>query len=96
MPKIDFAKKNRSSFIVEEGSKLMQALLAQNVPVASSCHGEGVCSKCRIQIIQGKENLSEPNETEKFLLERNQISAGQRISCQTQVFGDIVIDTGYW
>jgi ferredoxin, 2Fe-2S len=96
MPKIEFAKKNRSALQVENGANLMGALLEGNVPVASSCHGEGVCSKCRIQILQGQENLSPANEIELFLRDRNQIPAGQRISCQTQIFGDILIDTGYW
>lgn len=74
----------------------MSSLLEAGVAVASSCDAEGVCAKCGIQIIEGAENLSAPNATELFLKEKNNIQAGFRISCQTQVFGDLVLDVGYW
>ena len=63
---------------------------------ASSCHGDGVCAKCRIKIVHGLENLSPPNETEIFLVEKFQIAKDDRISCQTNVLGDLEITTGYW
>ena len=74
----------------------MQALLAGGLPVASSCKGDGVCAKCRIQIIEGAQNLSPQNEIEVFLRERHGLSANERISCQTQIFGDITVATAYW
>jgi 2Fe-2S ferredoxin len=95
MPVIRF-KKNRPFIEVPEGALLMRSLLDAGVPVASSCNSDGVCAKCGIRIIQGMENLSLPNSTEIFLKEKNNIQADVRISCQTQVFGDIVIDAGYW
>lgn len=95
MPKIQFAK-NFNPIIVPENSNLMKELLAANIPVASSCHGDGVCCKCKITIIEGLENLSLENSTEKYLKERNSLANHQRVSCQTTVLGDITIDTGYW
>lgn len=74
----------------------MQALLDGGLPVASSCKGDGVCAKCRIEIVAGKENLSPENELEAFLRERHSIPRAQRVSCQTQVLGDITVDTTYW
>lgn len=95
MPKISFSK-NRPSFEVESGTILMRSLLDNKVPVASSCNGDGVCSKCRIQIIKGLENLSLPNETELFLRDKFNLTKDVRISCQTLVLGDITVDTTYW
>lgn len=74
----------------------MSALLNAGMPVASSCFGDGVCGKCRLQIIKGQENLSAINETEQFLRERYQLAANERISCQTYVNGDITVDATYW
>ncbi len=74
----------------------MKSLLGNSVPVASSCNGDGVCAKCRIQIVQGMENLNSPNETEMFLKEKFQLKKDQRISCQVSVHGDIEIDATYW
>jgi 2Fe-2S ferredoxin len=74
----------------------MQALLDGGLPVASSCGGDGVCSKCAIQIVTGATNLSPQNETEKFLRERHELAKDVRVSCQTTIFGDITVDTPYW
>lgn len=74
----------------------MKSLLDAGLPVASSCDGDGVCAKCKIIIIEGAENLSGENETEAFLKESNNIPNGLRISCQTEVFGDITVDASYW
>jgi len=74
----------------------MRALLDAGLPVASSCDGDGVCSKCKIRIVQGQKNLSKQNDTEDFLKETNGISNEYRISCQTEVLGDITVDATYW
>jgi ferredoxin len=42
------------------------------------------------------ENLSEPNATELFLKEKNDLGKEIRISCQTLLYGDVLIDAGYW
>lgn len=96
MPEIRFAKPGRNPIQVSFGDNLMKALLAASVPVASSCHGDGVCAKCRIQIVDGMSSLSSPNETEVFLKEKFSMPTQMRISCQTQVQGDITIDASYW
>lgn len=95
MPQIRLAKSGKT-LQVEDGANLMQALLKAEIPVASSCHGDGVCAKCRIQIIQGATNLSAPNETELFLKQKFSLAKDLRISCQTSVHGDIEIDASYW
>lgn len=74
----------------------MQALLAAGIPVASSCAGKAVCAKCKLAILNGQDNLSEPNEDELFLKEQVSLSASERISCQVRVFGDVTIDASYW
>ncbi len=74
----------------------MHALLAHGLPVASSCHGEGVCSKCRVRILAGAANLSPESTLEGDLKNRNRIGTDFRISCQARVLNDIVIDTTYW
>lgn len=96
MPRIRYAKGHRQDFEVALGANLMKSLLENGVPVASSCHGDGVCGKCKIQIVSGAENLSPENETEKFLRGKLAIPKDQRISCQTQVLGNISVNTGYW
>lgn len=96
MPIVRYAKGHRDFFEVPPGANLMKSLLGNGVPVASSCLGDGVCGKCRIQIVTGAEHLSPQNDTEKFLREKLNIPQDQRISCQTQIFGDISVHASYW
>lgn len=95
MPTIYF-KKNKPPIQTLSKDHLMKILMDSGIPVASSCGGDGICGKCKIQIIDGMKNLSTENETEKVLRERLNIDKSQRISCQCRVSGDITIDTSYW
>lgn len=74
----------------------MQALLDAGMPVASSCHGDAVCGKCKIEILAGKENLSPIESGEEILRRRLRIRDPYRISCQSRVLGDITVDATYW
>lgn len=82
----------------EEASSLtlMDLLRKAQFPVASSCKGDGICSKCRINIIYGKENLTPEKDLENRTKVKNQVPISDRLSCQTYLCGDIVIDTLYW
>ncbi|MFV3407414.1 2Fe-2S iron-sulfur cluster-binding protein [Bdellovibrio bacteriovorus] len=95
MPVISF-KKNMPAVEVPADTVLMTALLDAGLPVASSCDGDGVCAKCKIIIVEGKENLSAENDTENFLREKNGLSSDVRISCQTRIQGNITVDATYW
>jgi ferredoxin, 2Fe-2S len=95
MALISFVK-GRAPIDVADGSNLMRSLLSNGVPVASSCNGDGVCTKCRIKIISGKENLSPESELEQDLKDIHDVNKDERISCQVTVHGPVTVDTGYW
>lgn len=95
MPKIEFVKPF-PAIEVESGANLMRSLLNAGRPVATSCGGKGACTKCQIKVIKGKENLSLETNLERGLRKRDNIGDDRRISCQTFVFGDIVVDATYW
>lgn len=81
---------------MNEGANLREALIDNQVPVASSCSGEAVCGKCFIKILSGSESLSTPTTEELKLALKNNLSQDSRISCITFVNGNITIDTPYW
>ncbi len=95
MPVIRFLK-DRAPLEVPVGANLMQVLRQNEIPVASSCGGDGVCVKCRLKIIEGAENLSVETDLEQDLREDRNIPPDERISCQTLVFGDIRVHATYW
>lgn len=80
---------------VPVGTNLMKALQSAQIPVASSCLGDGVCAKCRVRVSR-PEALSKPNSTEEFLQQKFKLQPLQRISCQSEVQDDIEVETTYW
>lgn len=80
----------------EKGENLFRTLRAADTAVASSCQGDGICGKCVVKVLKGAENLSPPTELELKLKEKYSYSESQRISCQTEVLGDVEIATTYW
>ena len=74
------------------GINLMTLLLQNGLPVASSCKGEGVCSKCFLKISP----KSEPTEFEQQNLLRNNVPPNCRLSCQVTVLNDLVVEASYW
>jgi len=95
MPIISFTKAF-PPIEVPAGANLMQSLLQAGIPVASSCYGDGVCGKCRLEVFSGEENLSPPQVLEDLIKDRLKLGPGLRISCQTQVLGDVTVDATYW
>lgn len=81
---------------VPRKSNLLRILQEAQIPVGSSCGGKGICASCKIIILNGADNLSTPNDIELDLKERNGLSEHDRISCQSQIYGDITITTNYW
>jgi 2Fe-2S ferredoxin len=95
MAKVTFAK-NSQVLEVSERLSLMDALTEAGIPVASSCGGNGVCNKCLVKILEGRENLSPETDLELDMRDIHGFEKNQRMSCQTHVLGDIKIDTDYW
>jgi uncharacterized 2Fe-2S/4Fe-4S cluster protein (DUF4445 family) len=95
MPIITFAPSGKT-VEVPQGTTLYDAALGAGFPVASSCSAEGVCGKCNLRVVRGGESLSAQSELEKRLLKKEHQPETDRISCQTQIFGDCTVTASYW
>ncbi len=81
----------------QANASLMQVLLENGVPVASSCSGDGVCAKCRVRVTSGLENLSSELAIEVRLKARLKFDENERLSCQTKLqSGECTLETTYW
>lgn len=77
---------------VTDKSNLRDALLAGGFPVKSTCGGCASCGQCVVIIKDGFDNLSEISFEEKQLLGNVFHITQERLSCQTEVLGDITLD----
>lgn len=81
---------------VPHGTALIDAAERAGLPVAQSCGRWAVCGWCRMEIVEGIENLSSPDEVERRLATRQRFAPNVRASCQAAVLGDVVATASYW
>ena len=84
------------------GTTLLDAARSLGVDIDSVCGGRALCGRCQVQPAIGEfakhgvtsraENLSPFSETEQRYAHENGIADGRRLSCSTQILGDLVID----
>lgn len=92
MPKIHIPQKNLT-LVASTEDNLMQFLLSHNIPVASSCHGDGICGKCRLKI---SGSIKPANHLEQQTLQRNRLDPSLRLSCQITTEQDLTVEASYW
>ena len=100
MPKVTAQGK---TFECESGSNLRQVLLEHGIDVYNgnsktiNCRGLGTCGTCAVAV-QG--SVSEPkwNEKTRLGLPPHSGNSDRRLSCQTQVLGDVRVTKydGFW
>ena len=73
-----------------DGSNLLDALLEGGAFVDNPCSGKGICGKCKVKLLSGK--VSAMTETEAGLLKEEEIKAGIRLSCLTEIYGEAEIE----
>jgi len=70
---------------------LLDAARRAGAPLGNSCGGVGVCNRCKVQVVEGAENLAPPTR-----MESTRVSGAERLACQAVVFGDCAVTTTYW
>jgi uncharacterized 2Fe-2S/4Fe-4S cluster protein (DUF4445 family) len=73
-----------------DGETILEAAARLNVAIRADCGDAGICGKCRV-IVDNIENLSEINSTELDALSNRQIEESQRLSCQSEIEGPIIV-----
>jgi uncharacterized 2Fe-2S/4Fe-4S cluster protein (DUF4445 family) len=85
------------------GTPVLQAARSLGVDIDSVCGGRGLCGRCQILLSEGEfpkyglvsraDHLTAFSETEQqYQAQVGELAAGRRLSCSTQVRGDVVID----
>lgn len=84
------------------GTPLIQAARSLGVDIDSVCGGRGICGRCQVNVGEGQfakhginssgENLTPLSEPEQRFARKKTLLDGRRLSCHTQLQGDVVID----
>ncbi len=73
----------------EAGGKLLQTLAANNIFLSSACGGGGTCAQCKCKVTDGGGEML-PTEAAHFT--KGEAREGWRLSCQTPVKQDMVVE----
>ncbi|MGI9415285.1 MAG: 2Fe-2S iron-sulfur cluster-binding protein, partial [Hyphomicrobiales bacterium] len=84
------------------GTPVLTAARNLGVDIDSVCGGRAICGRCQITVAEGEfakhgivsraESLSGLSKVEERYDEKRGLKSGRRLSCQTLLQGDIVID----
>lgn len=85
-------KRDKIEAEVLDGKDLREFCQENNSTICFGCE-VGVCATCLVEVEEGSENLSEPDEIEKNTLERIGAKSNNRLACQCKLRkGKTVID----
>jgi uncharacterized 2Fe-2S/4Fe-4S cluster protein (DUF4445 family) len=76
---------------IESGTTILEAAQEAGVGISAICGGAGSCDACRIRL-DDQEQVSKPNETETCGLDDDDLTAGLRLACQTEIYGPVRVD----
>jgi uncharacterized 2Fe-2S/4Fe-4S cluster protein (DUF4445 family) len=84
------------------GTTVLQAARELGVDIDSICGGRARCGRCQVEAVEGSfakegivsspEHLSGMGEDEQYCQQRGRLQAGNRLSCQAKLLGDVRID----
>ena len=74
--------------LMKDGVTLLQAAHQSGININSECGGEGVCGRCKIQIIEGAFDRTPSSAT---FLTNDEIQQGYALACQTEIHNDLVV-----
>jgi uncharacterized 2Fe-2S/4Fe-4S cluster protein (DUF4445 family) len=71
------------------GSTLLDCCRANQIPVTSTCGGQGKCHSCKLRIDRGRCNEPTRNELKRLL--EDEIKTGWRLACQVKPAGNLIV-----
>ena len=74
------------------GDNLLDTLNANKVSISQSCGGNGTCTTCRVFILKGLDQCAPRTELENERAEERNFENHERLSCQTQLLGNVQLE----
>ncbi len=91
MPTVTFIQQDGQIKKVQaaDGETILKIALDNGIPMEHACGGNGFCTTCMCNVKEGMGNLSPRNDREENM---GVVDDPQRLSCQSQVNGDVVVE----
>ena len=69
-------------------SSLLDIAVASEIPTVAACGGNGICSTCRVEVVEGLDQLAPRSEAEALLATRRRWPDNIRLACATRITGN--------
>ena len=86
MPRVIFVDEGKAAEF-PEGRTLLSCALEMEVKISHVCGGDGACGTCRVEVVDGWNQLSPPTPDETY----KEIEEPYRLSCQSKLGGDVIV-----
>lgn len=86
MPRVTFADLGKTAEF-PEGKRLLDCAAEMQVKLSQVCGGDGACGTCRVEVLEGWNNLTEQTPDEIY----KEMEEPFRLSCQAKLLADVVV-----
>jgi ferredoxin len=90
MPKVTITTDDKT-FDCETGVNFLELCENEDTSILFGCR-DGACGACLVKVLEGSENLSPMKDDERDFLETLAAEPNERLACQCQINGDIVVE----
>jgi len=91
VPKITFLPAD-VTIEVPSGTTVFEASAKAEVAIPSQCGGRCACALCRVKLVEGDQLVSPIQWDEEGHMGNVYYLTQERLSCQTRIFGDVVVE----
>ena len=86
MPRVIFVDEGKSAEF-PAGKTLLASALEMEIRISHVCGGDGACGTCRVEVVDGWDNLTPPTPDETY----KELDPPYRLSCQSKLIGDVIV-----
>jgi uncharacterized 2Fe-2S/4Fe-4S cluster protein (DUF4445 family) len=86
MPRVIFVDQGKAAEFPEDRT-LLSCAIEMGVRISHVCGGDGACGTCRVEVVDGWNNLTPPTPDETY----KELEEPHRLSCQGKLKGDVIV-----
>ncbi len=83
---------DRKVTFYESNNSVLEAIHGEFIDWMHTCGGKGRCTTCKMNVLEGSDNISPLSPAEIKYLEKNLLKPNQRLACQCKISADIKIE----
>jgi uncharacterized 2Fe-2S/4Fe-4S cluster protein (DUF4445 family) len=86
MPRVTFADAGKAAEY-PTAKTLLSCAIDMGITISHVCGGDGACGTCRVEVIEGWNNMTPPTPDETY----KELERPYRLSCQCKLLGDVIV-----